>query len=136
MTYLDICRAQLPQDEGRKAFPYNDTEGIPTIGIGRNLQNGLSPDEINYLFANDLKKADASARGLYPDFDALSDNRRAVLVNMAFNLGSPRLAGFVKMRAAVLAGDFDRAADEMLSSRWATQVGQRAQRLAKMMREG
>ncbi len=136
MSYLDICKAQLPQDEGRKAMPYNDSEGIPTVGIGRNLQNGLSGDEIDYLFANDLRKADAGARGLYPSFDALSANRKAVLVNMCFNLGPARLAGFVKMRDAVESGDFNRAAAEMLSSKWATQVGQRAQRLAKMMKDG
>lgn len=136
MTYLDICRAQLPVDEGRKSMPYTDSEGIPTVGIGRNLQTGLAPDEIDYLFANDLKKADAAARALFPAFDALSDNRKAVLVNMAFNMGQSRLAGFVKMRAAIEAGNFELAALEMANSKWAVQVGARALRLQKMMREG
>jgi lysozyme len=59
-----------------------------------------------------------------------------VIINMAFNLGVYRLGKFHKMRQAVYSSDWNRAADEMLDSRWAQQVGERAQRLAQMMREG
>jgi lysozyme len=55
---------------------------------------------------------------------------------MCFNLGVTRLGGFVNTLAAMKRGDYEAAADGMMKSLWASQVGRRAQRLAKMMREG
>src|SRR5581483_11317979 len=136
MIYRDIAKAQIQVDERRKDKFYMDSLGVPSIGIGRNLRDvGLRPDEIDYLFENDLTAAEAVARGLVPSFDHLSDNRKAVLLNLAFNLGN-RLAEFVKFRKAVQEENFDVAASELLSSRWSIQVGVRATRLAKQMRDG
>ena len=136
MTYLEICQQQLPIDEGKRSLPYKDTVGILTIGVGRNLEKGLSDDEIALLLKNDIAEADKAARAVFPAFDSLSEPRKAVLVNMAFNLGQARLAGFRNTLAAIAAGNYDKAADGMLASKWAVQVGQRAQRLAKVMRDG
>lgn len=137
MSHRDIVRAQLRIDEDVRSKMYLDSLGIPTIGVGRNLRDvGLRPDEINYLLDNDIIVAEKTAATLFPSFDKLSENRRAVLVNMAFNLGQDRLAGFHNFRAAVEAGAFEQAAAGMLDSLWAKQVGIRAQRLAKQMRDG
>lgn len=136
MTYLEICQKQLPIDEGTSSTPYKDSVGVLTIGVGRNLEKGLADDEIALLLKNDIAEADKAARAVYPAFDSLTEARKAVLVNMAFNLGQARLAGFVHMLQAISHGQFDRVANEMMNSRWAVQVGQRAIRLAKMMRDG
>lgn len=137
MSHRDIVRAQLRIDEGVREKPYRDTVGKLTIGCGRNLDDvGVRPDEIALMLDNDIAEAEATAKVLFPGFDSLSENRRAVLVNMSFNLGSTRLAAFQRFRDAVAAGQWERAAAEMLDSRWAEQVGIRAQRLAKQMREG
>lgn len=137
MSYTDIVKAQLRVDEAVRAKPYKDTVGKLTIGVGRNLDDvGLRPDEIDYLLDNDVRVAEGDARTLFTNFPTLSDNRKAVLVNMSFNLGRERLAQFHMFRQAVLAEDFSKAADEMLDSAWAKQVGLRAARLSKMMREG
>ena len=137
MSYLDIVAGQLPVDEGSKSHPYRDSVGILTIGVGRNLESvGLRQDEISLMLRNDIAAADKDAQALVPSFQALSDQRKAVLVNMCFNLGRSRLSAFVRFLGAVSDGRFNDAADEMLASMWAVQVGQRAQRLAKMMREG
>lgn len=137
MSHRDIVRAQLRIDEDVRPFPYKDSEGILTIGCGRNIeQRGLRPDEINLMLDNDIVEAEAIARGLVDGFDALSENRRAVLCNMAFNLGQTRLAGFKDFRAALALRNFAVAAEEMLNSKWARQVGLRATRLAKQMAEG
>jgi len=123
--------------EGVRAKPYTDTVGKLSIGVGRNLDDvGLRPDEIDYLLRNDTAVAINDARFLCDDFDALSPNRQRVLVSLAFNLGRSRLAAFRRMFAAIDAGDFDRAAAEMLDSKWARQVGNRARELADMMRKG
>ncbi len=137
MDFREICRAQLKVDEGVHAKLYRDSLGIWSIGVGRNLQEkGLRSDEIDLLLSNDMADAELDARALVRGFDDLSENRKAVLLNLSFNMGKARLSGFVKMLAAVAAGDFNRAADEMMSSKWSQQVGQRAQRLAQMMRNG
>jgi lysozyme len=137
MSYIDICLGQLPIDEGKRNKPYKDSVGILTIGVGRNLDDvGLRDDEIALMLRNDVAQADKDARWLVPSFDSLSDARKAVLVNMVFNLGRPRLGAFVRFLRAVADQQWDEASSEMLQSKWAMQVGQRAQRLAKMMREG
>lgn len=137
MPYRDILRAQLPIDEGRRTKPYRDTVGKLTIGVGRNLDDvGLRPDEIALMLENDMVVAEKDARSLIHNFDELSDVRKAVVINMAFNMGIRRLAGFVNTLRAINEGRFGAAADGMLDSKWAQQVGERAERLAKQMREG
>ena len=137
MSYRDIAREQLKLDEGVKQFVYKDSLGIETIGVGRNLRDvGLSPYEINVLLENDLARSEADCKALFPSFDTLSDARKAVLLNMAFNLGRDRLRKFAFFCGAVMAKDWKRAADEMLDSKWAKQVGKRADRLAEQMRTG
>lgn len=136
MTMREILRAQLRIDEGVRAKPYRDTVGKLSIGVGRNLDDvGLRPDEIAYLLENDIVEAEQVARRLFPSLPRLSVTRRAVLCNMAFNLGG-RLATFKRLRAAVAAKDFEKAAAEMLRSAWAKQVGARAVRLSNMMKKG
>lgn len=137
LSFLDILEAQLTVDEGKRNKMYLDSKGIPTIGIGHNLRDRfISERAIRVIFEDDTAQAIDDARHLFPSFDSLSDARRAVISNMSFNLGLTRLSAFHDMRAAVEAGDFDKAASEMLNSTWATQVGERAQRLAKTMKEG
>jgi lysozyme len=135
--YRDIAREQLKFDEGVKSKPYRCTAGKLSIGVGRNLEDvGLSTYEINVLLENDLVRSETDAKILFPSFDKLSDERKAVLLNMSFNLGRDRLAGFKNFRAAVEAGAWAQAAAEMENSKWAVQVKDRAQRLASKMRQG
>jgi lysozyme len=136
MSYLDILRPQLKIDEAVRTKPYKDSLGILSIGVGRNLEAvGLRPDEIDLMLDNDMADAEKVCCSLFPAFDSLSDNRKAVLVNMAFNMG-PGLSAFHRMIEAVNHDDFEEAAKQMESSKWAGQVGARAVRLAKHMREG
>ena len=126
----------LTRHEGRRCFPYTDTAGKLTIGVGRNLTDrGLSGGEIDLLLANDIAAARAACRRLYGGaFDGASMARRHALISMAFNLGQTRLAGFKRLRAAVRDGDWDLAAAEALDSRWATQTGRRATEVAALLR--
>lgn len=130
-------RSMLMKHEGVRAKPYRDTVGKLSIGVGRNLDDvGLRPDEIDYLLRNDTAQAINDARFLCDDFDALSPNRQRVLVSLCFNIGRSRAAGFRRLWAAIERGDFDAAAAELLDSKWARQVGKRAEELADMMRRG
>lgn len=136
MSFRDILAAQLKQDEGVRYRPYRDTVGKWTIGVGRNLDDvGIHDDEMELMLENDIASAEILARTLIPNFDDLSDNRKAVVCNMSFNLG-PRLSGFTQTLRAIRDSQWSVAADNMLNSVWAQQVGLRARRLADAMREG
>lgn len=128
---------QLRRDEGLRLDLYEDTVGKKTIGYGRNLSDtGISAQEAEYLLMADIARFTLLVRDKLPWTAALSTERQAVLINMAFNMGIAGLLGFKKMLAAVQAADYEQAANEMLASTWATQVGARATRLAEQMRTG
>lgn len=136
---MDKLIEMIKHHEGVVAHAYKDSRGYLTIGVGRlideELGGGLSDDEIDYLLANDLKRCQAEAE-TYPWFADLNEPRQAVVVSMLFNLGKPRWDGFKKAQAAIEAGDYTEAASQMLDSRWAAQVGKRAEDMAAMMISG
>jgi lysozyme len=137
VTYsFDTLVAELERDEGLKLRPYRCTAGKLTLGIGRNIEErGISAAEARYLCKNDIAEIETTFDRNISWWRGLSDARQRVLINMCF-MGWPRLAGFKKMFAALEVDDFDTAAFEMLNSKWAGQVGDRAKRLAEMMRRG
>ena len=132
-----IVKQQLQLHEGLRLKPYTCSAGKLTIGYGRNLDDvGITQDEADALLNHDIDRSVEDARDLVTNFDQLNEVRQAVVVNMMFNLGKSRLSKFVKMLNALEHDDFDRAADEMLDSKWARQVGNRAVELAQLMRNG
>ena len=134
---LDQLIKDLERDEGVRLKPYLDTVGKTTIGVGRNLTDvGISEDEADYLLHSDIARTIAGLDRNLNWWDSLDDVRQRVIVNMAFNMGVAGLLTFTNTLAAVHAGRYGDAADEMLASAWAKQVGPRALRLAEMMRTG
>lgn len=125
--------------EGVVKFAYTDSRSYWTIGCGRlideRLGGGLSDDEIDYLLKNDLDRCENEAV-TYPFYAKLDEARKAVIISMLFNLGKPNFDKFQKFQAALLVGDYRLAASEMLQSRWADQVGKRANELSEMMESG
>lgn len=127
----------LTLDEGIRLHPYKDTVGKTTIGIGRNLDDvGISRDEAQFLLDNDIKAALEALDTLLPWWRGMSDVRQHVLVNLCFNMGISKLMGFKLALAAMEAGSYDEAANQMLNSAWYGQVGARAVRLVSLMRNG
>lgn len=133
----EALAAGLRLDEGVRRFPYTDTVGKLSIGVGRNLTDrGLSDDEITYLLQNDINLVIDDLNRALPWWVELSPVRQRVMANMCFNLGISRLKGFTRMLAAMRRKDFAAAAAEMRGSKWAEQVGARAERLARLMEAG
>jgi len=133
----ETLRDQLVRHEGLRLKPYRDTVGKMTIGVGRNLDDvGIFKPEAMLMLDNDIQRATDDLRAACPWVDDLQWARKAVLLNMTFNLGIGRLLEFKHTLAAVRAGDYKAAAAHMLESKWAKQVGSRAVELAKIMESG
>jgi lysozyme len=119
------------------AKPYVDTTGNITIGIGHNLTaNGLPDFLIDALYEWDVAQTLPALQAALPWITALNEVRQRVLADMAFNMGVAGLLTFHTFLAHLNAGRFEEAAVAMLDSRWARQVGDRAERLATMIRTG
>lgn len=128
---------QLIIHEGLELKPYQCTADKLTIGVGRNIEDrGITEDEARYLLKNDIKIVEDELLSKKPMVAELDAVRQRVLVDMGFNLGIPTLLKFQNMWLAIEQEDFIQASIEMMDSRWARQVGQRAHRLSEAMRIG
>jgi len=129
--------AQLQVDEGKENFPYVDTTSHISIGVGRNLTtNGISDDEMMTFLDNDIAQVETLLDQHLPWWRTVDDVRQLVLMNMTFNMGIGGLLTFVHFLAAVKAGNWTVAAQQMTASRWAQQVGARATRLEQIILTG
>ena len=149
---------KLITHEGLRLQVYKDTLGIDTIGIGRNLEDrgitdeelewmdipnmdtiyeyGISEADAMYLAQNDVQIVEEELLRSHPCVEELDSVRQLILIDMAFNMGVPRLNKFKKMWAAIHEKNFPTAAKEMLDSRWANQVKSRSTKLAHAMHHG
>lgn len=160
-TTKDILTKQLKVDEGIRLDVYQCTKNKLTIGIGRNLQDkglskaecdylklgtydknaviaklevrGITLPEAEYLLSNDIDQFSEELHNRIIWFDKLPERVKIVLINMCLNLGFARLSGFKKTLALIESGNYKQASIEMLNSSWAKQVGQRANRLSKLL---
>jgi lysozyme len=130
---------QLKRHEGVRTHAYQCTANMTTVGVGRNIDEdggiGLSIDEIEFLLENDIKRCKQELIS-FPWFSQIDSVRQDALVNLCFNLGMTRLLGFKNALTAMSVGDYDKAADEFMDSRWAKQVGSRAEEVCAMIRTG
>jgi len=132
----NILINELIIDEDERLKMYKDSVDIWTIGVGRNIQErGISKDESRLMLSNDLNDSIPSAER-FSWYEELSPIRKRVIVNMIFNMGLPRFKKFKKTIKYLKNGQFEHASIEMLDSVWALQVGVRAKRLSKMMKNG
>lgn len=135
---MNLLKQQLLRHEGLRLKPYRCTAGKLTIGVGRNLEaRGISQQEADMLLENDILDCERQLLDSIPMvYEGLNETRQNVLINMCFNLGLKGLLNFKNTLSHIEAGDWERAANGMLASRWAKQVGLRAIELAEQMRKG
>ncbi len=111
--------------------------GYLTIGYGRNLdKKGISPREAAYLLDNDIIDFHNECHDRFTWFSGLNSARKTVIISMALNMGTEGLSKFEKMIEAIDHKEWKMAAEEMMNSKWRTQVGDRARDLAFMMETG
>lgn len=137
MTTASKLVKLLTLHEGYRQFPYRDTVGKLTVGIGINLDDtGLYLDEAQAVLDLRLAKVAVELEKHLPWVADLDEVRACVLVDMAYNLGISGLLGFKNTLRFVKEGKYAEASYGMLQSKWARQVGRRATRLSTMMRTG
>lgn len=134
---VEKIKELLTLHEARRNRIYKCSQGFNTIGIGHNLDaNPISERAIDIIFEDDLNVVLNDLTRNLPWWRTLSENRQHVLIDMCFNLGIGKLLGFKNTLKAMEEGRYEDAAEGMGQSKWASQVGTRATRLIKMMREG
>lgn len=138
---ISTAAAQLRYDEGVRKTAYKDHLGYLTIGVGRLIDAsragaGLRDDEIEMLLRNDIMDRVSQLSKRIPWFNDLDEARQGVLVNMAFQLGTEGLMGFKTTLELIAKGQYVKAAEQMLKSKWANQTPKRANRLAEQMKTG
>lgn len=129
----------VPYDDKTGArFDQGDTlVGKMTVGIGRNLTDvGISDDEAMLLLTNDVEKVRCQLNTALPWWTTLNEVRQAVLISMAFNMGTAGLLKFKVTLGHIQRGEYVQGAAAMLESAWAKQVGPRARMLSTMMATG
>jgi len=139
---IDKLKEQIKHSEGVRTTAYKDTLNNWTTGVGHLirlpdeeylLEKELTKEEVDQIFTTDLNQAIDDARKFISE-DSIPEEAFFVVVDMAFNLGLPKLMKFQKFRQALLAKQYKMASIEMLNSLWARQLPNRSKRLAKRMR--
>lgn len=123
---------RIKQNEGFRGEPYNDTLNIPTIGYGTKLP--LTKSEAETILKSRLHVKMAALVKAEPFINDLPSEIRDVLYEMAYQMGVDGVLKFKKMFAALKVGDYKKAADEMLDSKWASQTPKRAEELAGVVK--
>ena len=150
MNYFEKAVELVKEAEGFKPSEYICLAGKRTQGYGRNLEvHPLSETELNQLDSKGMVDMITAARwakeellGLElrlieePSFKECNDIRKAVLLDMAFNMGFDGLMKFKMMHKALINRDWLQAGLEMKDSKWYTQVGNRSKRNYTLMVKG
>ena len=134
----------IRRHEGFRSRVYQDTKGILTIGVGRNIQEkGITRAEADYLRNNDLVEAEVEAGQAFAWFNDLNRCRQAAIIDLVFNMGMGTFKTFKKTIAFMNAGDYTEAGAELLrgggedgKSLYWIQVGDRAVEIAYMISKG
>ncbi len=136
---IDQLVEDLTVEEGYRAHCYTCSAGAHTVGIGRNIDAdagglGISEDEAQHMLKNDIERCIAELENLdwFNDLDTIS---QGIIIHLNFWIGTPRMLMFKKMIAALVAGDNETAANELLDSKLARDIPGRANRLADAMRD-
>lgn len=131
----DAIKEMIKANEGRKDYVYLDSTGVPTVGYGCALHVGrhVPGEAVEAIFEHDFKQAQRDYDQLGLRLDPV---RRAVVIDMLFNMGLDKVKGFKKMLSALRAGNWAAAAVELKDSRYYRQVKERGDRNADMLLSG
>lgn len=134
--HIHIAKASLRAHEGLRLKMYQCTEGFNTIGYGFNLDANSITHEVADILLDAKVGESVEDCAAYTYWHALTERRKAALIDMRYCLGAKGFRAFKRMHGALVLGNYPEAAAQILDSKFATQTGKRANDLANMMREG
>lgn len=136
----DELKNRIKKHEGFRDVMYLDSLGKKTIGYGHLVtEDGILPGiqyskkELDELFEKDFLIALRDATKLVSHLD-LPNEAFNVVIEMCFQLGLPKVTKFVNFLDALKKYDYNRAANEMLLSKWYEQTPARCQELSNIIR--
>ena len=141
---MDRLKDSVKQHEGYRNKVYLDTLGKRTVGVGHLCVEDFWEDDKEYeekflmeILEKDLSEAIKGANDLMAEHDCMDINEKAheILIEMVFQLGKNGVSKFRKMWEALAEKNYIGASYEMLDSRWAKQTPNRANGMAKTMKE-
>ena len=147
---LDMALELVKESEGFSATRYLCPAGKITQGYGRNLEaHPLTEEEEAELSEEGTVSERTATKWALKElvecemklsqniiYNKLSPTRKAVLLDMCFNIGYTGLMKFKKMLFALGDRDFAEASRQMKDSNWYVQVGNRSKRNVNLMAKG
>ena len=143
MIDMDKLLESVKRHEGYRNKVYLDTLGKRTVGVGHLCVEDFWEDDKEYeesflmeILEKDLQSAIDQADDMCKDLKISSD-AKIIIIEMIFQLGGTGVSKFRKMWQALQQDppDYAEASVQMLDSRWAKQTPNRAQEMAKHMKE-
>jgi lysozyme len=125
--------ADIKRREGFRSTPYRCTKNKLTVGYGFNLDAGMNKREATALLMIRLEDYRRQIRERLPIWDELSENRKDVLLHMAYALGVAGMFKFGRMISALKLKQYDVAAHEIMDSEVAREQPSRYQELSNLM---
>jgi GH24 family phage-related lysozyme (muramidase) len=156
----DDTKKMIIRHEGAVPYPYRDSKGLWTIGVGHLIGDGktlppeydawknngavgakgnnttpaLTQEQMNKLFEEDYKKHEKIAeKG--PGFDKANEPAQGAFIDLTYNMGAWWTI-FKNAAKSAAVGDFDKTGDELKDSKWYTQVGNRAKEVVGLIKQG
>ncbi len=131
---------ELIRDEGLRLTPYRDSLGFLTIGVGHLITKGerftvITREQALDLLKEDIAIAERRLTNIFPQWRSLDEVRQRTFLNLVVNLGY-KLADFKRFLHAAKSGDWEKAADQLIQSRWYKQVKLRGPRIVHAIRTG
>lgn len=152
MYDLNEWCGRLIEHEGMKLMPYRCTAGKLTIGVGRNLEDnpptpeearalgdymhGITENAAKMLLRNDIARCFEALKRIVEGFEELDSERQYALLDMCFQMGVRGFRRFKRLLKAVEQRNFELAAFECLTSKYARQTPKRAKRIAQLLKTG
>ena len=158
---LDATKKMIIQHEGKVNFPYKDSKGLWTIGVGHLIGNGktlpaeydawknnggpydknnnkspaMTDEQVMALFEKDFESHKKMAEKT-PGWNLANESGQAAMIDLAYNLGGSWYKSWKDTSAALESGDFEKAANGLKNSKWYEQVKGRAVKIVDMIRNG
>lgn len=146
----ETLRDRLIKEEGLRLFPYKDSKGIWTVGIGHNIEadpmmfpnleilknRGITKEEAYGLLDKDIQEASNNLYNALPWISDLDWPRKSVLIDMSFNMGIKTLLTFKATLEHIKNKEYQEAANHIKNTPYYKQVGKRADNLIRILITG